>query len=103
MNSTDQRLVRAAGHLHHAAAQAERQAEDDLTSGLRTVAALARATAALISLAPETTDAELSIADSLDAALNALDEIDPGDGPPDLPLLAWHVHDLRRVAAECRP
>lgn len=31
-------------------------------------------------------------------ALTALDQIHPLDGPPDLPLCAWHVHELLRIA-----
>ncbi|WP_457256532.1 hypothetical protein [Pedococcus sp. P5_B7] len=32
------------------------------------------------------------------AAITALDTIDPFDGPADLPLCAWHVHELARIA-----
>lgn len=32
------------------------------------------------------------------AAITALDAIDPLDGPADLPLCAWHVHELARIA-----
>jgi hypothetical protein len=31
-------------------------------------------------------------------AITALDAIDPLDGPADLPLCAWHVHELSRIA-----
>ena len=31
-------------------------------------------------------------------AITALDAIDPLDGPADLPLCAWHVHELARIA-----
>jgi len=103
MTSSDQRLDEAAGHLHHAAAAAERQAGDRPAPELRTIAALARATAALISPTPAQPDADIGIGSSLSAALEALDFIEPGDGPADLPLLAWHVHDLRRVATEACP
>lgn len=34
----------------------------------------------------------------LAAAITALDAIDPLDGPADLPLCAWHVHELARIA-----
>lgn len=103
MNSTEQHLHEAAGHLHSAAAAAEREAGNDPAPELRTLAALARATAVLISSTPAMPDAGLGIDPGLAAALAALDAIEPGDGPADLPLLAWHVHDLRRVADEaCR-
>lgn len=35
----------------------------------------------------------------LTAAEDALDEIAPLDGPPDLQLCAWHIHELRRIAS----
>lgn len=105
MISTDQRLDAAAGHLHLAAAAAERQAGDSPAPELRTIAALARTTAALISptSAQPDADADVGIACSLSAALGALESIEPGDGPADLPLLEWHVDDLRRVASQARP
>jgi hypothetical protein len=34
----------------------------------------------------------------LGAAITALDSIEPLDGPADLPLCAWHVHELARIA-----
>ena len=105
MTDTDQRLDEAAGHLHRAAAAAEHQAGDSPAPELRTIAALARATAALISATPalSETPADAGIASSLSAALDALESIRAGDGPADLPLLEWHVHDLRRVASTARP
>ncbi len=107
MTISDQRLDEAAGHLQAAAAAAERQAGERAAPELRTIAALARATASLISPTPAKPDADVGGGDdmtfSLNAALEALDSIEPGDGPADLPLLEWHVHDLRRVAGEARP
>lgn len=109
MTSVDQRLDEAAGHLHAAALVAERLAGDSPAPELRTIAALARATASLISPTPDQpdtdtdTDIGLGITSSLSAALDALESIEPGGGPADLPLLEWHVHDLRRVAGEARP
>ncbi|WP_404385308.1 hypothetical protein LL946_04795 [Knoellia locipacati] len=38
------------------------------------------------------------VATHLRDALTALDQIAPFDGPPDLPLCAWHVHELFRIA-----
>ena len=34
----------------------------------------------------------------LAAAITALDAIDPLDGPADLPMCVWHVHELARIA-----
>ncbi len=100
MTSTDQRLHEAARYLYLAAAAAVHQAGDSPAPELLTIAALARATAALISATPALPEnrAGAGIASSLRAALDALESIRPGDGPADLPLLEWHVHDLRRIA-----
>ncbi len=35
----------------------------------------------------------------LELALDSLDQIPPLDGPADLQLCAWHLHELRRIAA----
>ena len=104
MTDTDQRLDEAAGHLHLAAAAAEHQAGDSPAPELRTIAALARATAALISATPALpeTRAGAGMASSLSAALDALESIRPSDGPADLPLLEWHVDDLCRVASQAQ-
>lgn len=40
---------------------------------------------------------ELTVPEHLSAALVALDEVNPADGPADLQLCAWHVHELRRI------
>lgn len=105
MISTDLRLDAAARHLHLAATAAEREAGDSPAPELRTIAALARATADLISPtpAPPETGADAGIASCLKAALDALESIEPGAGPADLPLLEWHVHDLHRVASQAQP
>ena len=100
MSRVAHQLDHSAGHLHAAAAAAENHPGGSPDPVLRTLAALARATAALISSTPQTPDADLGFDAHLAAALDALDAIEPGDGPPDLPLLAWHVHDLRHVAAQ---
>jgi len=106
MISTDLRLDAAARHLHLAATAAERQAGDSPAPELRTIAALARATADLISptpAPPETgADADADIASCLSAALEELESIEPGAGPADLPLLEWHVHDLHIVASQAQ-
>lgn len=43
------------------------------------------------------TDPSLTLAENLEAALSALDAIEPADGPADLQLCAWHIHELRRI------
>lgn len=40
------------------------------------------------------------VADHLRHALDTLDQIPPFEGPTDLPLCAWHVHELLRMATE---
>ncbi|MFC6706797.1 hypothetical protein [Flexivirga alba] len=42
---------------------------------------------------------QLSLGRHLSAALHALDEVPPLDGPADLQLCAWHIHELQRLAA----
>lgn len=44
---------------------------------------------------PHTDD--LTVPEHLSAALMALDGVNPEDGPADLKLCAWHVHELRRI------
>ncbi len=39
------------------------------------------------------------IEDQLRQALDCLDQVAPLDGPADLQLCAWHLHELRRIAA----
>ncbi len=100
MNRTAQLMNSSAGHLHAAARAAEHQAGDARAPELRTLAALARATAALISTIPDPPNDHLGVDGHLAAALDAIDAVDPAAGPADLALLAWHVHDLRRLATE---
>lgn len=100
MNRTAQLMDRSAGHLQAAARAAEWEAGDAPAPELRTLAALARATAALISNTPDAPVDQLGVDAHLAAALDKLDTVDPVEGPADLALLAWHVHDLRRLAAE---
>ena len=96
-------LDRAAGHLHSAA-----QKVDDLgrlhdSPSLRAFAGQIRLNAAGLSHDPWSTDSRRvgwSIHEQLQAALDTLDEIHPLDGPPDLPMWAWHVADLVRIAKD---
>ena len=39
------------------------------------------------------------IEDQLRQALDCLDQVAPLDGPPDMQLCAWHLHELCRIAA----
>ena len=45
------------------------------------------------------TDDTADVAGLLELALDSLDQIPPLDGPADLQLCAWHLHELRRIAA----
>jgi hypothetical protein len=47
---------------------------------------------------PEEPVLEPGVTTHLRHALTALDQIRPLDGPPHLPLCAWHVHELFRIA-----
>lgn len=83
----------AHAHLEHAAIRAD-------AFGF---APLIRLTAAVLPPArdgsrPALPD-RLTCIQHLAAAEDALDEIAPLDGPPDLQLCAWHIHELRRIAA----
>jgi hypothetical protein len=100
MTTATELLDRAAGHLHAAAQRADRLGERQDSPGLLAFAGQIRLTAAGLSQDPEPTDwgAGGSMAERLQSALDALDEIAPLDGPPDLPMWAWHVADLIRLA-----
>jgi hypothetical protein len=99
MSTATQLLDRASGHLHAAAQQADQQHLPVLLA----FAGQIRLTAAGLSHDPWPTgsrQAERSIQEQLQAALDTLDEIPPLDGPPDLSMWASHVVDLIRVAKE---
>lgn len=94
--TTNDLLAKAVQHLCRAAALADDTgpARDALAGQIRLAAATIPAT--------WTADDELptggDINHHLKQALNCLDQIPPLDGPADLPLIAWHVHELRRMA-----
>lgn len=101
MTTATELLDRAAGHLHAAAQQVDTLGHPHDSPSLRAFAGQIRLNAAGLSHNPWATDsrqADLSIHEHLQAALDTLDEIPPLDGPPDLPMWAWHVADLIRIA-----
>ena len=97
MSSTDAALAQAVYHLDRAAGLA-----DD--AGGHDFAGLVRLAAATLP-DPDTSvegDDGAEGADSVTAhltqAIDWLDAIPPLDGPADLQLSAWHIHELRRIA-----
>jgi hypothetical protein len=105
MMTTDDLIAEALTHLEHAATLAERAPDTD-----------AAALAAQIRLAAATlpdpgtsqpsavvTAGSVDVALELELALACLDEIAPLQGPPDLQLSAWHVHELHRLASTSSP
>jgi hypothetical protein len=103
MTNASERLDRAAGHLHAAANQVEELGDLRDSPSLRAFAGQIRLNATGLSGDPRPTDGQQvdwSIPGQLLAALDTLDEIPPLDGPPDLPLWAWHVADLVRIAKD---
>lgn len=101
MPATADLLDRAAQHLTHAADLAE--PTDPAFAGQ------IRLAAATLPLGgggndhdgpngPATSVEAADVADLLDRALDCLDQIPPLDGPADLQLCAWHIHELRRIA-----
>lgn len=102
MTTTTELIDRAAGHLHAAAQQAERLGERQDSPGMLAFAGQIRLTAAGLSQDPDPPAYRpyCSMAEQLQSALDTLDEIPPLDGPPDLPMWAWHVVDLIRLAKD---
>jgi hypothetical protein len=101
MTNATELLDRAAGHLHAAAQQAGDLGQLYDSPWLRAFAGQIRLNAAGLSHDPlptDGTDVGRSIPQQLQAALDTLDEIPPLEGPPDLPMWAWHVADLVRTA-----
>jgi hypothetical protein len=103
MTSATELLDRAAGHLHAAAQQADELGHLYDSASLRAFAGQIRLNAAGLNCDPESTESrwvDCSIPEQLQAALDTLDEIHPLEGPPDLPMWAWHVADLVRIAKD---
>lgn len=90
-------LAKAVQHLCRAAALVEDTGPDGdaLAGQIRLAAATIPATWAPDDPLPTGGDVQAH----LEQALDCLDRIEPLDGPPDLPLIAWHVHELHRIAA----
>src|SRR4051794_26080514 len=92
-------------HRHlDAAADASRLAAPDSITG-NGFAGLIQLAAATLPIVDEAMDDEPSlptgdVADHLRSALDTLDQIPPLEGPTDLPLCAWHVHELLRMATD---
>lgn len=90
-------------HLDAAADTARLAVPDSITSdGFAGQIQLAAATLPVVdeALADEPPLPAGDVADHLRWALATLDEIPPLEGPTDLPLCAWHVHELLRMATE---
>lgn len=102
MPTATELLDHCAGHLHAAAHQADQLGEQRDSPVLLAFAGQIRLTAAGLSHDPEPTHwtAGASMAEQLQSALDTLDEIPPLDGPPDLPMWAWHVADLIQIAKD---
>ena len=88
-------------HLDAAADSAQGLTTDRVT-GSAFAAQIRLAAATLPEAATDEVDVSAlpgaDVATHLRNALAALDEIPPLDGPPDLPLCAWHIHELFRIA-----
>ena len=103
MTPTESLLTTAAAHLHHAAVLAEQDWHPALAGQIRLAAASLPAAgepeppldASILRPLAEGTD----VAGLLALALDCLDQIPPLAGPADLQLSAWHLHELRRIAA----
>lgn len=100
MTTTTALLDRAADHLTRAADLAE-PTDPAFAGQIRLAAATlpagARDTGSDPLDSPHSAN-DIDIADHLDRALDCLDQIPPLDGPADLQLCAWHLHELRRIA-----
>ena len=95
--TTNDLLCAAVSHLQRAAALAEQDGIDGgaLAGQIRLATATIPATGPLPDIGPVIGDPVRC----LELALDCLDAIDPLDAPPDLPLTAWHVHELHRLAS----
>ena len=102
MTARAQALLDAAQRHLDAAADSAQRATTDKVKGSALAAQIRLSAAALPGASvAEDYDPPLpgaDVATHLREALAALDQIPPLDGPPDLPLCAWHVHELFRIA-----
>lgn len=96
-------IARAATHLHHAALHAEHDWHPTLAGQIRLAAASLPALPGPEPRPESEPDAgpplgeEIDVAGLLALALDCLDQITPLDGPADLQLVAWHIHELHRI------
>jgi hypothetical protein len=91
-----------AAHLHHAANAARRIGGEDSLSIWHAFAG--QLELAALGLSPGTQAdggaAHGPMADSIRAAVSALESIPPLQGPPDLAMWIWHLAELRELAEE---
>lgn len=102
MTARAQALIDLAHRHLDAAADSAQGATTDKVTGSAFAAQIQLAAAALPEAATDEVDVspipDADIATHLRNALAALDQIPPMEGPPDLPLCAWHIHELFRIA-----
>jgi len=90
-------------HLDAAAETSQLTAPDHITGDA--FGGLIQLAAATLPIVDEALDEEPAlpagdVADHLRSALDTLDQIPPLEGPTDLQLCAWHVHELLRMATQ---
>ncbi len=100
MTSTDQMMARAAAHLDRAADVADARGDWAFAAQIRLAAATLPGRPDDPDYADTQSEGGEDLVDHLGRALDALDAIAPLDGPADLQLCAWHIHELRRIATE---
>jgi hypothetical protein len=104
MDTTQNLLDQAAGHLNAAAALAETLSGGDASSPWNALAGLIRLTGSgldhLGTPSPALTPVLETVQQHLSEAVTALDQIPPLDGPADLQLWAWHITELARHTPE---
>jgi hypothetical protein len=98
-------INRTAGHLHAAAGAARALGGDDPMSVWHGLAG--QLEFAAVGLAPgfqpEPGPVGWTVAEHIRDAAASLESIAPLHGPPDLPMWAWHIGELRRLAEEGDP
>jgi hypothetical protein len=102
MPTTDDLIAEALTHLDHAATLATDTDAAALAAQIRLAAAT------LPGPGPSQPSGVVmargvDVAMELELALACLDEIPPLQGPPDLQLSAWHIHELHRLATTTSP
>lgn len=96
----DTATLMAAANLHLRCAAAIAEPDDAaLASQIRLAAAtLLSAMDDGDNLAYPSGPPDVNLLGHLEQSLNCLDSIPPREGPADLQLCAWHIHELRRIA-----